>query len=126
MGVIVYVIMHGVHNERGIKLLQMCAINNICIANQIFKHKERRRYTWTSPKRTQMQIDFFIMYKKLKSTLKNCRTYNSIEIESDHSLVISNLVMKKPKKTKHIAKNNRNVMTPINCKARKHPKSVHR
>ena len=76
----------GEHNERGIKLLQMCAINNLFIANPIFKHKEKRRYTWTSPKRTQMQIDFIIMSKKLKSTLKKCRTYNSIEIESDHSL----------------------------------------
>ena len=46
------------------------------------------------------------MFKKLKSTLKNCRTYNSAEIGSDHSLVIAKLVMKKPKKTKHIAKKN--------------------
>ena len=51
-----------------------------------------------------MQIDFIIMFKKLKSTLKNCRTYNSAEIGSDHSLVIANLVMKKPKKMKHITK----------------------
>ena len=54
-----------------------------------------RRYTWTSPKQTEMQIDFIIMSKKLKTTLKNCRTYNSA---ADHSLVIANLVMKKPKK----------------------------
>ena len=94
----------GKHNERGVKLLQFCAINNLFIANTIFKHKERRRYTWTSPKQTEMQIDFIIMSKKLKSTLKNCRTYNSAEIGSDHSLVIANLVMKKPKKMKHIAK----------------------
>ena len=52
-----------------------------------------RRYTLTSPKRTQMQIDFIIISKKLKSTVKNCRTYNSAEIVSDHSLVIANLVM---------------------------------
>ena len=51
-----------------------------------------------------MQIYFIIMSKKLKSTLKNCRTYNSAEIKSVHSLVIANLVMKKPKKTKHITK----------------------
>ena len=44
------------------------------------------------------------MSKKLKSTLKNCRTYNSAEIESDHSLIIANLVVKKPKKKKHITK----------------------
>ena len=52
-----------------------------------------------------MQIDFIIMSKKLKSTLKNCRTYNSAEIGSDHSLFIANLVMKKPKKiTKKLLK----------------------
>ena len=98
----------GDNNKRGIKLLQCCAINNLFIANTIFKHKERRRYTCTSPKRTEMQIDFIIMSKKLKSTLKNCRTYKSAEIGSDHSLVIANLVMKKPKKLKHIEKKHRN------------------
>ena len=51
-----------------------------------------------------MQIDFIIMSKKLKSTLKNCRPYNSAEIGSDHSLVIANLVMKKQKKMKYITK----------------------
>ena len=81
-----------------------CAINNLFIANTIFKHKERRRYTWTSPKQTEMQIDFIIMSKKLKYTLKSCRTYNSAEIGSDNSLVIANLVMKKLNKMKHIAK----------------------
>ena len=88
----------GEHNERGVKLLQFCAINNLFIANTIFKYKERRRYTWTSLKRTKMQIDFIIISKKLKSTHKNRITYNSVEIGSDHALVIANLVMKKPQK----------------------------
>ena len=44
----------GEHNERCIKLLQCCAINNLFIENTIFKHKEMQRYTWTSPKRTEM------------------------------------------------------------------------
>ena len=68
----------GEHNEKCVKLLQFCAINNLFIANTIFKHKERRRYTWTSPKRTEMQIDFIIMSEKLKSSLKNCRTYKKL------------------------------------------------
>ena len=64
---------------------------------------------------TEMKMYFFIMFKKLKSTLKNCRTYNSAEIDSDHSLFIVNLVMKKQNKTKkdetYNKKNHRNVMT---------------
>ena len=87
----------GKHNDIGIKLLQLCAINNLFIANTIFKHKDRRRYIWTTQKHTEIQfIDFIIMSNTLKSTLKNCRTYNSSEIWSDQSLVIANLVMKKP------------------------------
>ena len=42
----------GEYNERGVKLLLFCAINILFIANTIFKHKESRRYTWTSTKRT--------------------------------------------------------------------------
>ena len=86
----------GKHNERGVKLLQFCAINNLFIAKTIFKHEEKRRYTWTSPKQTEMQIDYIIMSKKLKYTLKNCRTYISTEIWSFHSLVIANLVISTP------------------------------
>ena len=106
----------GEHNERGVKLLQFCAINNLFIANTIFKHKEMRRYTWTSPKRREMKIDCIIMSKKLKSTLKKCKTYISAEIGSDHLLVIANLVMKKSKKNETYSKKT-TVMTRINCKA---------
>ena len=88
----------GEYNEIGVKLLQFCAINNLFIENTTFKQKERRRYIWTSLKRTEMHIDFIIMSKKLKSTLKNCRTYNSAEIGSDHSLVIDNLLNKPQKR----------------------------
>ena len=66
------------------------------------------------------------MSKKLKSTLKNCRTYNSAKIGSDQSLVIANFVMKKAKKNEtYNKKNHRNVITPINFTANKHPKSLH-
>ena len=36
----------------------------------MFIHKEKRRYTWISPDRTAKQIDYIIMSKKLKPTLK--------------------------------------------------------
>ena len=41
------------------------------------------------------------MSRKLNSTLKNCRSYHSAEIESDHSIVIANTDEKKSKKFKH-------------------------
>ena len=41
------------------------------------------------------------MPRKLKSTLKNCRSYHSAEIGSDNSIVIANTDEKKSKKFKH-------------------------
>ena len=58
------------NNAKRLKLLQWCAINDLFIANSIFKHKEKRKYTWISPDRTEKQIDYIIMSRKLKSTLK--------------------------------------------------------
>ena len=94
----------GTNNTRGLKFLQFCAINELFIANSIFKHKEKRRYTWISPDRTEKQIDYIIMSKKLKPTLKNCRSYHSAEIGSDHSIVIANIDVKKSKKYNYTKK----------------------
>jgi len=95
----------GTHNQRGSNLLQFCAINDLIIANTIFKHKESRRYTWISPDlTTKKQIDYILMPRKFKSTLKNCRSYHSAEVGSDHSLVIANIIIKKSKQIKHTPK----------------------
>ena len=44
------------------------------------------------------------MSRKLKSTLKNCRSYHSAEIGSDHSIVNAITDEKKSKKFKHTKK----------------------
>ena len=46
-------------------------------------------------------IDCIIISSKLKSTLKNCRSYHSADIGSDHSTVIANTDEKKSNKFKH-------------------------
>ena len=90
----------GTNNARGLKLFQCCAIKDLFIANSIFKHNEKRRYTCISPC-TEKQIDCIIISSKVKSTLKNCRSYHSADIGSDHSTVIANTDEKKSNKFKH-------------------------
>jgi len=95
----------GKHNQRGFNLLQFCAINSLVIANTIFNHKESRRYTWMSPDLTsKRQIDFILVSKGLKPTIKNCRSYQSAEVGSDHSLVMANANVRMPKQSKQITK----------------------
>ena len=88
----------GEMNERGLELLQFCAINNVTITNTLFKHSEIRRITWVSPDmKTRNQIDYIIVQQKIKPFVKNSRSYNSADIGSDHSLVMVNIEIN-PKK----------------------------
>ena len=91
----------GRRNERGERLLQFCAIKNVVITNAIFKHKPQIRVTWTSlDGRTKNQIDYIIIQHSQKSKIKNCRVVNSADIDSDHSLLISKMMITIPKPKK--------------------------
>ena len=71
----------GTANERGQKLLQFCAINELVITNTLFRHSEKRRITWISPDgNTRNQIDFIIVQSQWKYKLRNSRAYHSADI----------------------------------------------
>ena len=40
---------HGVWNEVGQKLIELCKENTLVITNTLFQQHKRRLYTWTSP-----------------------------------------------------------------------------
>jgi len=52
----------GQRNEKGERLIQFAAENNLVIANSLFKNHPRRIYTWTSPDGTyRNQIDYIMI-----------------------------------------------------------------
>ncbi len=56
----------------------------------MYRHKSSRLVTWISPDgRTKNQIDFIAVSEKIKKCMKNCRVFNSAEIGSDHTLLMS-------------------------------------
>ena len=58
----------------------------------VFQHDNCRRVTWFSKDGdTINQIAYIFVQRKLKGQLKNCRTYRSAELGSDHFLVIVNI-----------------------------------
>ena len=84
----------GDSNDRGTELLQFCALNKLVIANTVFNHSKLRRVTWTSPDgHTQNQIDYIIVQQQWKKVVKNCRSYHSCDIGSDHSAVIGKFLV---------------------------------
>jgi hypothetical protein len=87
---------YGNSNARGEQLLNFCGINDLVIANTLFKQgKESRSWTWESPDgRTHNQIDYVMVSRKWRSSIMNARAYPSADVGSDHQLVIANLKLK--------------------------------
>ena len=55
-----------------------------------YSNSETRRVTWVSPDmETKNQIDYISVQQNMKRFIKNCRSCNSADIGSDHSLVVN-------------------------------------
>ena len=61
-------------------------------AQMRFPHLRHRLWTWMHPSGSTHQLDHILINNKWKNSLRNCRAYNSVELDSDHRLVSIRLV----------------------------------
>ncbi|CAF2081889.1 unnamed protein product [Rotaria magnacalcarata] len=86
---------YGDRNERGERLLEFAALHNFYICNTRFQQKPNRKWTWISPNGVHKNmIDLILIQKRWKSSVMNCRTFQSADISSDHSLVLCNIKLR--------------------------------
>ena len=57
-----------------------------------FPHPRHRLWTWMHPSGSTHQLDHILINNKWKNSLRNCRAYNSVELDADHSIVSIRLV----------------------------------
>ncbi|CAF3327901.1 unnamed protein product [Rotaria socialis] len=82
---------YGDRNERGDRLLEFAALHNLYICNTRFQQKANRKWACASPDDVhQNMIDLVLIQKRWKSSVTNCRTFQSADISSEHSLVLCN------------------------------------
>ncbi|CAH2103665.1 unnamed protein product [Euphydryas editha] len=86
----------GARNERGDLLVQFCQEKELVIANTLFQLPPRRLYTWTSPAHmkdniVRNQIDYVMLNKRFRNSIKCAKTYPGADIGSDHHPVIVDL-----------------------------------
>ena len=82
----------GVRNERGDRLADCCASNDLVITNTTFKHHPRRLYTWISPgDRIRNQIDYIMVPKRWQSSIQNVKTRPGADCGSDHQMLVCKL-----------------------------------
>jgi len=55
-------------------------------------------------------IDLILINRKWRTSVQQCRTYQGVDIESDHSLVISNVKLKLNMREKQPLKKQRHVV----------------
>ena len=82
----------GKRNERGERLMNFCEKHNVCITNTFFQHPIRRLYTWKSPGDVKRnQIDYILIRKRFRNSIKQCKTYPGADIGSDHNPVVATM-----------------------------------
>jgi len=94
---------YGDRNERGERLLEFAMAHDLYICNTRFQHKPNRKWTWASPDGIHKNmIDLILIQRRWKTSVINCRTFQSADISSDHSLVLCNIKLRLKKMLKKV------------------------
>ncbi|KAK1806239.1 hypothetical protein P4O66_000117 [Electrophorus voltai] len=79
-------------NDNGERLLSFSNMNNFCIGNTYFRHKNIHKKTWQSPDgATYNEIDFICISRQWRSVLLDVRAYREADVGLDHYLVRSSI-----------------------------------
>ena len=82
-------------NNNGNRLKEMMEEYQLLVANSQFQKKKEKLWTWISPHKTKHQIDYIIVRKKWRKSIRNCEAYNTfISLESDHRIVVANVILR--------------------------------
>ena len=95
---------HDVSNDNGERLAAACEALSLRIAQLKFPHPKRRLWTWTHPGGHNAQIDHILIRSKWLNSLRNCRSYSSVELDSDHRIVTATIKVSLRCSKKHEAK----------------------
>ena len=93
----------GDRNERGDVLMEWCEEKELMTISTWFKQHKHRLFTWKSPnKQTRNQIDYILINQRFRNAVKSCKAYPGADSNSDHNLLMANILckmrkMKKPK-----------------------------
>ena len=76
-------------NENGTTFTQFCADNELRISNTFFQNKMQYKITWQNTRGQNSIIDYIVSNRKIHpSQILDVRSLNSVDIVSDHSLVL--------------------------------------
>jgi hypothetical protein len=79
-----------ISNDNGIRVVNFPTSKNLVVKSTIFPHRKIHKYTWTSPEgNTHNQIDHVLIYKRLRSSILDVRSFRGADCDTDHYLVVA-------------------------------------
>lgn len=85
----------GATTDNGNRLIDLCSSQQLFIGGTKFLHKDIHKYTWQSPDGyTRNQIDHILISRKFLSSLLDVRTKRSMDVGSDHQVVVGTIRLK--------------------------------
>lgn len=84
-------VFHQETNDNGTRLVSLCESASLRPAQFRFPHPIGRIWTWMHPSGKKAQIDHILIRAKWFNSLRNCRSYSSIELDSDHRIVTASI-----------------------------------
>ncbi|XP_078586049.1 uncharacterized protein LOC144867902 [Branchiostoma floridae x Branchiostoma japonicum] len=78
---------YSVTNDNGDRLVNLCQEHKLRPAQTRFPHPRSRLWTWMHPGGSTHQLDHILINGKWVNSLRNCRAYNSVELDSDHRIL---------------------------------------
>ena len=86
-------------NDNGERLILFCSMNNLCIGNTYFAHKNIHEKTWrSSDGHTSNEIDYIRINKRWRSTIQDARAYRGADVGSGHHLMRTSLRLRLKRK----------------------------
>ncbi|XP_071455118.1 craniofacial development protein 2-like [Hetaerina americana] len=81
----------GKRNSAGERQIGFCNERKMVEANTLFEQHRRKRYTWKMPgDRARYQVDYIFVRTRYRNHVKQCKSYLSADIKTDHNLVVIN------------------------------------
>ena len=78
----------GKMNQNGQRLLELCTLHNLCIANTYFQTKHHHKVSWRHPRsKLWHQLDLIITRRTNIKDVLYARSFHSADCDTDHSLV---------------------------------------
>ena len=74
-------------NNNSERLVSMCEEHKLRPAQMKFPQPKCRQWTWMHPTGSKHQLDHILINSKWSNSLRNCRDYNTVELDSDHRIV---------------------------------------